>query len=72
MIRKSITTAYRGPSAANGSRIVASSAAGRAVHPYDHALTADGNHAAAARKLAERLDWPGDWVAGALPDGRRV
>ena len=37
---------------------------------WDHALGPEENHAAAARALARRLDWPADELrGGSLPDG---
>jgi hypothetical protein len=38
----------------------------------DHALDSEGNHAAAARKLAERVDFKGDFRGAYVKDGTWV
>jgi hypothetical protein len=43
-----ILTRYAGPTNTRGSRIIATWDGGRLSRPYDHALSAPGNHAAAA------------------------
>ena len=43
--------------------------AGSMRHPWNDALTADQNHAEAAKAYAEKLGWPGTWYGGGLPDG---
>jgi len=50
------------------SRIRATAAAGSIIVPWEHGLNADANHAAAARKLAEKFGWEGEWRGGGLPD----
>ena len=40
--------------------------------PYDHSLSAEGNHEAAAAALAEKLGWSGwdgRWIGGSTPRG---
>ena len=54
---QAITTRYHGPTNCRGSRISARAQAGRLSLPYDHALTLDGNHEAAAAALAGKFNW---------------
>jgi len=69
---QAIRTRYAGPVRLIGSRIHATAAGRRLSIPYDCALSSDENHARAARKLADRLGWGGEWIAGAIDSGRRV
>ena len=72
-----IRTQYKGPTDTRGSRIVATSYAGRTSVSYDDALSADENHRAAATahvtaKLAPRPAFAKASFAfstGELPDG---
>lgn len=66
---QAILTKYHGPTNVKGSRISATCDAGRIVVSYDHALNGDGNHAAAAKALAIKLGWNGDYIGGTLPNG---
>ncbi len=66
---QAITTKFRGPTDTRGSRVIARAAAGSLTHAWDYALDYEGNHTAAARALAEKLGWAGQWVGGGLPDG---
>jgi hypothetical protein len=71
---QAITTKYHGPSNVRGSRIIARAQAGSIVHGYDHALNPEQNHAAAARKLVEKLGWTraagySNLIGGALHTG---
>lgn len=66
---QAIVTRYYGPTHTKGSRIIARAEAGWTSFPYDHALNSADNHAAAARKLADRYGWHGDWIGGAVPNG---
>jgi hypothetical protein len=75
MWHKAITTKYIGPSNVRGARIAATGhdgRGGRMYVPYDHALSIEHNHAAAARMLAEKLEWSGDWYGGGLGSGQYV
>lgn len=67
--RQAIVTKYRGPTSSRGSRIVASSWAGRVVIPYDHALSIEAMHDLAARVLCAKFGWVGALAVGGLPDG---
>lgn len=76
-----IRTYYVGPTNSRGSRIVAQGAkadrsrgwpAQRVTLHWNHALNADGNHKAAAKALADKFGWSGEWVCGGLDDGEQV
>ena len=69
---QAIQTYFIGPTNHRGSRIVAKSAAGKVTLEWDHALNPAGNHRAAARALAEKYGWSGEWVCGGLADGSSV
>ena len=65
-----ISTKYIGPTNTKPSRIVATSGNGhRLAVPWDRALGTPENHANAAQKLANRLDWQGEWVGGGTDNG---
>jgi hypothetical protein len=64
-----ITTKFHGATDTRGSRITATMGAKRLTVPYDHALTAEGNHAAAARALAQREGLQGWWINAPTPTG---
>lgn len=55
--RQAITTSYRGPTDSRGSRVIARCEAKRISVPWDHALNAPDNHAAAALQLLHDLGW---------------
>lgn len=69
-IRQAITTKYVGPTNLSGSRIIVSAQAGRMIVPWDHALDTDENHTRAAQAFADKWEWKGKLVGGALPNGR--
>ena len=54
---QAIRTRYHGPSNVRGSRISAKCEAGSIIVGYNHALSTDGNHAAAAAALVRKLGW---------------
>lgn len=68
---QAIRTKYLGPTNFHGARLSAVCYAKRIVIPWDHALNAPENHAAAARDLATRLQWLDGFqlVSGCLHDG---
>lgn len=68
--RQAIVTRYAGPTNHRGSRIIVTSQAGRMTVPWDHALNADRNHAAACEAYAAKQGWDGMWSGAVLPDGR--
>jgi len=66
---QAIVTKFYGPTATRQARIVAKAWAGSEAVPFDHSLSRDDNHAAAARALAAKLHWTGAWFEGGMPDG---
>lgn len=78
-----IETYWIGPTNSRGSRIAArvmekgtGGLDGRkprklTLH-WDHALSAPGNHMAAATALATQLGWAGEWVEGGGDDGASI
>jgi len=66
---QAIRTKYIGPGNVRGSRVKATAQAGSLTVGWDSRLNSEANHKAAAQELALRLDWPGHWVGGGLPDG---
>lgn len=67
---QAITTTFKGPTEAQGSRIVARCQARRKTTQCDDELSLDQNHREAALALATALEWHGWWVGATLPDGR--
>lgn len=65
---QAIITKYVGPTDTKPGRIIAKCAAARHVHNWDYALSVDQNHDAAAKALAEKLEWFGEWNRGGMPD----
>jgi hypothetical protein len=68
---QAIHTKYLGPTNHRGARVKATAQAGSVTVAWDYALSADKNHAEAARVLTEKWGWLGVWVMGALPNGDR-
>lgn len=68
-MRQAITTRYLGPTDHRGSRVKASCQALSVTQSWDDALSVDANHLAAAKSLATKLRWLGEWHGAALPDG---
>lgn len=67
---QAITTKFLGATNHRPSRVKATSASGHTVTvSWDHALNTTENHLAAARTLAEKLEWRGCWVMGGLEPG---
>lgn len=66
---QAIATKYHGCTNTRGSRYSAKAEAGRVTTPTDYALNSGDNHARAARALAQKWGWHGEWVGGALPGG---
>jgi hypothetical protein len=69
--RQAITTSYRGPTDSKGSRVIARCEAKRISVPWDYALDAGANHAAAALQLMDQLGWSekSDLVMGGTREG---
>ncbi len=57
---QAIMTKYYGPTNTRGSRIKAWCSGGSVSVTYDHALSSEANHDAAALKLVEKMGWAGD------------
>lgn len=71
---QAIHTYYLGPTNNRGSRIVAK-AAGRLVFPWRDELSAEANHAEAAKRYAIQYQWPLDkffLASGGMEDGSIV
>lgn len=66
---QAITTKYLGPTNYRGSRVKATAQAKSITIEWDDALNATANHSRAAQRLANDLEWPGQWFGGGLPDG---
>lgn len=69
---QAIATKYIGPTNFRGSRVKASAEAGSVTVSWDHALSIEENHRAAAMALVAKYGWAGNWAGGVLPDGRHV
>ncbi len=69
---QAIVTRYHGPANVRGSRVKATASAGSVTLTWDDALNADENHMRAARALANKYGWHGEYHFGGMPDGSRV
>lgn len=66
---QSIITAYWGPAAIRGARMIVKATGGiRRTYPYDDTLDPDANHMEAAKRFAAELKWGGTWHGGAYND----
>ena len=63
-----IHTKYISRTETKGPRIVARSPATRIIVSWDHGLNPEGNHIAAAKELAAKLEWEGTLAVGMLYD----
>lgn len=68
-IVQAITTKYLPYTNSRPSRIKAEAFARSLTIPYDHSLSTDKNHEAAAVALIEKLGWGGIWYVGGMPHG---
>ena len=68
--RQAIVTKYLPATSSRGSRIKATAQVGSVTVAYDCDLDLEGNHDAAAKALADKYEWPGEWFGGGSPDGR--
>src|SRR5690349_14549112 len=66
-MRQAIETKFIGPTNHRGARVKATAEAGSVTVPWNHTIGIEGNHIAAAKALATKLDWSGYWVGGGLP-----
>jgi hypothetical protein len=71
-LRQAIETKYLGPTNSRGPRIKATAQAGSRTADYLHNLNIEENHSHAARQLAEKLGWKGNWYGGGTPKGDYV
>ena len=72
MTYKAITTKYLGPTNVRGSRVKATAEAGSITLHWDHALNCDDNHMIAAKALAAKYGWRGQWYGGTTYSGETV
>lgn len=68
MIVQAIVTKFLPVTNRRGSRVKATAAAGSVTLNWEHGLNIERNHAAAAKALAEKFGWRGDWYGGGMPD----
>lgn len=64
---QAVTTKFLPATNILGSRVKATAVGGSVTLSWDHTLSSEHNHAAAAKKLIEQQGWPGAWHIGALP-----
>ena len=65
---QAIVTKYLPATNTKGSRIKATAWAGSTTLSYDYSLNIEGNHKAAAKALADKLNWVGNYHGGGLPN----
>lgn len=66
-MRQAIITKYLEPTNTRGGRVKARCEAGSLTVSWDHTLSTQDNHAAAARALCEKLGWAAkDFIGGGL------
>lgn len=64
-MRQAITTKFIPATNTLGSRIKATASGGTSVTlGYEHALSSTQNHLEAAKTLADRMGWAGQWHSG--------
>lgn len=71
-MRQAIMTKCLGPTNYRGARISASASGGRIIVSWDYAENSTRNFMAAAKALAEKMNWRGQWFGGVLPSGDYV
>jgi hypothetical protein len=69
---QAIITKFFGPTNVRDSRVKATAAAGSVILDWDHALNPEQNHCAAAKALAAKFNWTGDYHGGGLHSGDMV
>jgi hypothetical protein len=67
---QAIVTRYLGPTNVRGSRVKATAEAGSVTLEWDDSLNSDNNHLAAAKALADKFGWGGNWYGGGTMEGR--
>jgi hypothetical protein len=68
LIRQAIQTKWLSPTNHRPARVTAWADAGRVTIPQDDCKSIDDSHQRAAKMLAEKFDWRGEWYQGALPN----
>ncbi len=68
-MRQAIVTKYLGPTDYRGGRVSVRTQRGRRVYGWNHALSPERNHEAAAEQYARDAGWHGRLQGGGLPDG---
>lgn len=64
---KAIRTRYTGPTDTKGARIIATDGdRNRKVVGYDHSLSSEEMHRAAAEALRDKMGWTGNLIQGGL------
>ena len=66
---QAIITKYIPCTNTRGSRIQAKCEAKTIYFSYDHSLSVENNHIAAAKELIKKLNWGGEWVNGGTATG---
>jgi hypothetical protein len=69
---QAIFTRYVAPGNVRGSRIKARAWDKSITLEWDDGLNSDENHIAAARALADKMNWAAEWVMGGMRDGSCV
>lgn len=69
---QAIETKYICPTDFKGARVKAECAAKRRYYSWDHSLDTEGNHVAAAKQLANELEWQNAISSGTLKNGNWV
>ena len=69
MSYQAIETRFFGPTNHRGARIRVRCQARTMFVAWDYSLGIDHNHDAAARELAEKLEWRGRWFGGGSASG---
>ena len=68
---QTITTKYLGATNHKPSRVKATTTSGISLTmSWAHELNINANHEFAAKKLAEKLGWSGQWFGGSTKDGQ--
>jgi hypothetical protein len=65
---QAITTKFIPCANHRGSRVKATANAGSVTLNWDHSLNSEQNHDAAAKALANKFNWVGEWHSGGLPN----
>ena len=72
MSRQTIFTKWLGPTNHKGSRVKAYCDAGQVTVSWEYGSSVEENHKHAARTLAEKLGWYGEWHLGSAPQKEKA